>query len=111
MGLDDQPGELDGYGPVIARDTHCVLPGCRKTAKHYDLDHVTAYKEGDLTTQANLMSLCRRHHRLKYDGTWWVTRDGDTGITTWTDPRGRRHQSRPPDRPTTTGIVETHHAS
>jgi Domain of unknown function (DUF222) len=147
MGLEDQPGELDGYGPitaamarriasdptaqwrviitndqgmvlhagtktyrppadmtrtVIARDVHCVFPGCRKTAKHNDLDHVEAFAEGDLTTQANLMSLCRRHHRLKHDGKWTVTRDDKTGVTTWTDRRGRQFKTRPPMKPTTT---------
>jgi Domain of unknown function (DUF222) len=146
MELDDQPCELDGYGPitaamarriasdptatwrllitdddglvlhaesttyrppadmtrtVIARDVHCVFPGCRKKAAHGDLDHVQAFAEGDLTTQANLMSLCRRHHRLKHDGKWTVERDDKTGITTWTDRRGRRYRTRPPTRPTT----------
>src|SRR6195952_3423991 len=152
MELDDQPGELDGYGPitagmarriasdptatwrllitdddgmvlpaesktyrppadmtrtVIARDVHCVFPGCRKTAKHNDLDHVQAYKDGDLTTQANLMSLCRRHHRLKHEGKCTVTRDDETGVTTWTDHHGRQHQTRPPTRPTTTTAPTT----
>ena len=87
---------------VIARDTHCVFPGCRKPAAHNDLDHVQAFEAGDLTTQANLMSLCRRHHRLKHDGKWSVTRDDDTGVTTWTDRRGRTHHSQPPPKPTTT---------
>ena len=146
MGLDDQPGELDGYGPitaamarriaydptarwrrlltddhglvqavasktyrpptdmtrtVIARDVHCQYPGCRKMAVYTDLDHVRAYRPGDDTTQANLISLCRRHHRYKHSGHWRVDRDDDTGITTWTDRRGRQYQSRPPDQPTT----------
>jgi hypothetical protein len=152
MGLDDQPGELDGYGPitagmarriatdptatwrrlltddhghvqavgrrtyrppadmaatVIARDQHCTFPGCRKKAQHADLDHVDAYRPGDLTTTANLMALCRRHHRLKHTGRRRVQRDDHTGITTWTDPHGRTHPSRPPDRPTTTTTTTT----
>ncbi len=153
MGLDQQPAELDGYGPitaamgrriasdptaqwrvlltddtgliqragtktyrppadmartVIARDVHCCFPGCRKNAAHTDLDHVKAYKDGDETTEAKLMSLCRRHHRLKHSGKWTVTRDDTTGVTTWTDHRGRRYHTRPPTRPTTTtGTPET----
>jgi hypothetical protein len=87
---------------VIARDVHCVFPGCRKKAAHGDLDHIKAFEPGDLTTQANLMSLCRRHHRLKHDGKWTVERDDKTGVTTWADRRGRRYQTRPPTRPTTT---------
>jgi mRNA-degrading endonuclease toxin of MazEF toxin-antitoxin module len=152
MELDDQPGELDGYGPitaamarriasdptatwrllitddegmvlhagtktyrppadmtrtVIARDVHCVFPGCRKRAAHGDLDHVEAFTPGDLTTQANLMSLCRRHHRLKHTGKWTVTRNDETSVTTWTDRRGREHCSRPPTKPTTTTATTT----
>jgi Domain of unknown function (DUF222) len=152
MGLDEQPAELDGYGPitaamarriatdptalwrrlltdddgrvlsagirtyrppadlartVIARDQHCVFPGCRKKADHNDLDHVHAYHPGDDTTTANLMSLCRRHHRLKHTGTWTVTRDDHTGVTTWTDPHRRQYRTRPPTRPTTTQTAKT----
>ncbi len=147
MGLDQQPADLDGYGPitaamarriasdptstwrrlitddhglvteagsttyrppadmtrtVIARDVHCCYPGCRKKARYNDLDHVDAYQDGDETTTANLMSLCRRHHRLKHDGKWTVTRDNTTGTTTWKDTRGRTYRTRPPTRPTTT---------
>ena len=148
MGLDEQPGELAGYGPitaamarriafdptatwrrfltddhghlqhagtrtykpradltriVIARDVHCVFPGCRKMAAYTDLDHVLAWRPGDLTTQANLMSLCRRHHRLKHSGRWTVHRNDTTGITTWTHRRSRhRYHTRPPTQPTTT---------
>src|SRR6195952_4067355 len=87
---------------VIARDVHCVFPGCRKKAAHADLDHIQAFKRGDLTTQANLMSLCRRHHRLKHTGKWTVERDDKTGVTTWTDRRGRQYKTRPPTKPTTT---------
>ena len=147
MGLDHQPAELDGYGPitaamarriaadptaqwrvlltdddglvtaagsrtyrppadmtrtVIARDVHCCFPGCRRTARYNDLDHIQAYQPGDQTAQATLMSLCRRHHRLKHSGNWTVTRDDTTNITTWTDKRGRTYRTRPPTRPTTT---------
>ncbi len=154
MGLDQQPAELDGYGPitaamarriaadptaqwrvlvtddtglvrragsktyrppadmartVIARDVHCVFPGCRRKAAHNDLDHVEAYKDGDETSGANLMSLCRRHHRFKHSTKWTVERDDTTGITTWTDHRGRKYRTRPPTRPTTT--TGTHSAS
>ena len=86
---------------VIARDAHCMFPGCRRKARHNDLDHVQAFRDGDQTTTANLMSLCRRHHRLKHDATWTVQRDHRTGITTWTDSNGRRYRTRPPDLPTT----------
>ena len=145
MGLDDQPAELDGYGPitavmarriatdptatwrriltddhghvqhassrtyrptadmirtVTARDQHCTFPGCRRHAQYTDLDHITAWQPGDETTAANLQSLCRRHHRLKHGEDSKVIRDDKSGATTWTDPRGRQHCSRPPTKPT-----------
>lgn len=146
MGLDDQPAELDGYGPitaamarriaadptgrwrrvvtddegrvlsagrkvyrppadmvatVIACDQHCAFPGCRRHARHCDLDHVRAYRPADTTTAANLSALCRRHHRLKHTGTWRVERDDHRGVTAWTDPHRRRYETRPPHPPTT----------
>ena len=147
MGLDDQPAELDGYGPitavmarriatdptatwrriltddhghvqhassktyrpttdmirtVLARDQHCTFPGCRRHAQYTDLDHVHAWRPGDQTTAANLQSLCRRHHRLKHDGDWTVTRDAESGVTAWIDRTHREYRSRPPTVPTST---------
>ena len=143
MGLDDQPADLDGYGPitaamarriasdptarwrrlltdddgvvrcagvktyeppadmvrtVIARDAHCMFPGCRRKAQYDDLDHVDAWHDGDQTTVENLLSLCRRHHRLKHSGRWRIERDDITGVTTWTDRRGRQYRTRAPLR-------------
>ena len=147
IGLDDQPGDLDGYGPitaamarriaadptatwrrlltdnrghvlhaattgyrptaaiiatVLARDQHCAFPGCRRPARHNDLDHVTTWRHGDYTTTANTASLCRHHHRLKHARTWTVHRDDTTGTITWTDHRTRTYYSQPPTLPTTT---------
>ena len=97
-----------GYHPtagmtatVLARDQHCTFPGCRRASRYNDLDHITAWREGDETTTANLGSVCRRHHRLKHTSAWQVERDDATGVTTWTDHRGRTYTSRPPDLPTT----------
>ena len=87
---------------VIARDQHCQFPGCRRPARYDDLDHVAAWREGDETTEANTTSLCRRHHRLKHSGRWRIDRDDTTGVTTWTNRKGRTYLSRPPDLPTTT---------
>ena len=88
---------------VIARDVHCCFPGCRRTARYNDLDHIQAYQPGDQTAQATLMSLCRRHHRFKHSGDWTVTRDDTTNITTWTDT------TRPPLPNPTTHPTHHHH--
>ena len=79
-----------------------LIPGCRRKAQYDDLDHVEAWREGDQTTVENLLSLCRRHHRLKHSGRWRIDRDDATGVTVWTDRRGRTYRTRAPHRPTTT---------
>jgi hypothetical protein len=86
------PGPLARY--VTARDGTCRFPGCRQPARRCDLDHVTPWPDGP-TAAANLMSLCRRHHRLKHSGRWDVTTDRDATIT-WTAPTGRNYDTRPP---------------
>ena len=139
LGLDDQPGELAGHGPipaelarqvaadptgtwrriltdpatgaildvghrsyrpprplarfVTARDGTCRFPSCRQPARRCDLDHVTPWPDGP-TAAANLISLCRHHHRLKHSGRWAVTADRD-GAVTWTAPTGRTYGTRP----------------
>ena len=40
---------------VIARDVHCCFPGCRRTARYNDLDHIKPFTDGDDTTTCNLM--------------------------------------------------------
>jgi hypothetical protein len=85
---------------VIARDQHCTFPGCRRSARYADLDHVLPYRPGDRTWAGNLTALCRRHHRLKHSGRWQVRRDEATGTMTWIDRRGRSYTSTPPPVPT-----------
>jgi hypothetical protein len=109
LGLDEEPGELEGYGPIPApvarsiagdgtwrriitdpasgtvldvgrttyrpppdlarqvetRDRTCRYPGCAVPAARCDLDHVVPFPHGP-TAAANLVPLCRRHHRFKH---------------------------------------------
>jgi hypothetical protein len=142
LGLDEEPAELAGYGPipahmarriaqdatwrrvlldghgvvccrgetgyrpgadltgtVITRDATCTFPGCRVPAWRCDIDHIKPYdhsRKGPAQTVAgNLHALCRHHHRLKTHTPWTVTRDPDTGVTTWTSPQGRTYQREP----------------
>ncbi len=160
LGLDDSPGQLDGYGPIPAqtaariatdatwqrlltdpvtgiltdystttyqpgkilrqavttRDQTCCFPQCERPAQRADLDHIHPYDHHlDPTTQpadspgqtraSNLQPLCRAHHLAKTHGGWDVTRDPDTGVTTWTAPTGHTY-NRPP---ATTGRRVTEH--
>jgi hypothetical protein len=71
---------------VRARDRHCRFPGCRRRADLCDLDHVVPWPRG-ATAPANLMALCRHHHRAKHRAGWHVISEPD-GTVTWTAPDG-----------------------
>lgn len=47
---------------VIARDRHCVAPGCRRSAKWCDVHHLVSWADGGETVIDNLCLLCRYHH-------------------------------------------------
>jgi hypothetical protein len=49
---------------VIARDRRCRFPGCDRPHAWCDAHHVWHWADGGPTTLANLLLLCRRHHRL-----------------------------------------------
>jgi hypothetical protein len=49
---------------VIARDRHCIVPGCRRKAQWCDVHHVHWWDHGGPTDLENLALICRRHHRL-----------------------------------------------
>jgi hypothetical protein len=80
---------------VKARDGHCRFPGCPVSATFCDLDHVVPWPVG-ATHPANLVCLCRRHHRVKQRPRWRVLLDPD-GTLTWTDPTGRMRTTAPID--------------
>jgi len=91
-----------GYAPTVAmrryvqvRDRHCRFPGCTRTARACDLDHVIPWPAGP-TAVDNLQALCRTHHRMKTHGGWHVER-GPNNTMIWTSPRGKKYTSHPDD--------------
>ena len=90
----------DAYRPgnelaalVRARDGRCRFPGCSVAARFCDLDHVRPWPFGR-TAARNLLSLCRRHHRIKQRPGWRLRLAAD-GTATWTDPIGRVRTTAP----------------
>ncbi len=78
---------------VRLRDGTCRFPGCAVPATECDLDHLVPFPTGP-TSQENLHALCRRHHRLKHEGTWTVRTRPDGGLQ-WTSPQGSTRTSLP----------------
>jgi hypothetical protein len=77
---------------IIARDATCRFPGCPRPAERGQVHHVTEFRRGGRTEEANLIALCTRHHLTVHRAGWKITHDPATGSVTWTSPTG--HVSR-----------------
>ncbi|MBI5156733.1 MAG: DUF222 domain-containing protein [Acidimicrobiia bacterium] len=53
---------------LVARDGGCVHPGCGRPHRWCDAHHVVHWADGGPTSLANLVLLCRRHHRMRHEG-------------------------------------------
>lgn len=49
---------------VVARDRHCIAPGCTRSAHWCDVHHIVPWADGGSTELDNLCLLCRYHHTL-----------------------------------------------
>jgi len=63
------------------------------------LVHTQPFDEGGPTNQANLVTLCRRHHRMKTHAAW-TTNLAQDGTLTWTAPTGHTYTTQPATYPT-----------
>jgi Domain of unknown function (DUF222) len=52
---------------VVIRDRRCRFPGCDRPHAWCDAHHVQHSADGGITALANLVLLCRRHHRLVHE--------------------------------------------
>ncbi|MGL5930739.1 MAG: DUF222 domain-containing protein [Dermatophilaceae bacterium] len=93
----------NAYAPTTAmrefvhtRDGTCRMWGCTRRATHTDLDHTKPWPVGS-TSPSNLVSLCRRHHRMKQHGRWRYTLEPDGDIT-WISQSGTTRRTHPAHR-------------
>jgi hypothetical protein len=60
---------------VVARDRHCVIPGCRAPARWCDAHHIIHWADLGPTALWNLALLCTRHHTLLHEGKISIPQD------------------------------------
>lgn len=87
------PRALADY--VKVRDRTCRFPGCHRPADDVDLDHVIPHGCDGPTCAANLIGLCRPHHRIKHTPGWTFRLDTD-GTLHIATPTGRHITGPPP---------------
>jgi hypothetical protein len=57
---------------LVARDRGCAYPGCPLAARWCDAHHAAHWVDGGATDLANLVLLCRRHHRILHHSAWEI---------------------------------------
>ena len=78
---------------IEERDRGCRVPGCDRS-RWLQVHHIEHWEDGGATDTANLLALCRRHHRLHHLGHLGISGNADDpdGIV-FTDYRGHRLDS------------------
>jgi hypothetical protein len=57
---------------LVARDRGCAFPGCHLPARWTDAHHIHHWMDGGRTDLANMVLLCRRHHRIVHGTEWSI---------------------------------------
>ncbi len=83
----------------MARDLHCVFPGCDRPATWCDVHHLIPWSQGGATDLDNLVLLCRHHHTLVHEGGWRI--EGNPRNLQYYRPDGSQLITEPPPRPPT----------
>ncbi len=70
---------------LAARDAGCAFPGCDRPPAWCDAHHIIHWSDGGPTDLANLVLLCRHHHRrIHHDG--WHVAIGPAGLPEFSPP-------------------------
>jgi Domain of unknown function (DUF222)/HNH endonuclease len=83
------------FRALVIRDKGCRHPGCDRPAAWCDAHHIIEWQHGGRTDLANMLLLCRRHHRLTHTPGWSLAYDIDTNTVTVISPMGRRWHDPP----------------
>ena len=67
---------------LIARDQHCVFPGCDRPPPWCDGHHLIFWGDGGPTTLDNLGLLCRTHHHQVHEEGWKLGRKDRRWVAT-----------------------------
>jgi uncharacterized protein DUF222/HNH endonuclease len=84
---------------LVARDQGCAFPTCTAPARWTEAHHIVSWLDGGGTDLANLVLLCRRHHRLIHHSGWEIrVHHGRPEFIPprWLDPARTPLRSRPP---------------
>ena len=74
---------------LAVRDGGCSFPGCDRPVAWCEAHHLRHWLHGGPTDLANLVLLCRAHHRTVHEGGWRLQRHPD-GELSATPPHRRR---------------------
>jgi hypothetical protein len=81
---------------LVVRDHGCRFPGCDRPSDWTDGHHLQHWADGGATTLANLVLLCRRHHRTVHEEGWRLAWDPQGGLVALPPPRLTVALSPPP---------------
>jgi hypothetical protein len=74
---------------LAVRDGGCVFPGCDRPLAWCEAHHLRHWLTGGPTDLANLVLLCRTHHRAVHEGGWRIRRQAGEHLTA-TPPHRRQ---------------------
>jgi hypothetical protein len=72
---------------LVLRDHGCRFPGCDRPSDWTDEHHLQHWADGGETTLANLVLLCRWHHRTVHEEGWRLVWDPNGGVVAIPPPR------------------------